>query len=634
MSIARVADVHLTLAVGGKTETVDVVGEAPVVDSSSSSTDNSLSQDMLFNLPIRPTNAATDMLNYLPGINNGSSFGTNADYANGLLIDGVDTRDPEAGSSWVFFNYNLMEEVQVGGLGANAEYGSYTGAVVNTHHEVGRQPLHRPVRRLLDQGQLLGRQRQRREHRQERRAEGPRSGQQAARPLRTDRRPADPGQAVLLRGRAALRAEGQPERPAAGAHRGQPPLQRQAHLAAEQRTDNFTASFQWDYYNQTGRCTVSAGLCTDQAPDNLTVKQDSPEAVWGLQWTHLFGNNRTFSEVKYSGWWGYYYLDPAKTSPASYDLTSGEWSGGGLYHYYADRGRQQVNASISHFAEAFGKHDLKFGLEIERSKVHNRFGYTGGGYYYDYTELLRRGPVPALRLQLRLRRPQPPRVRLRPGLLEAHRPAHDQRRRPRRLRARQEPGARQDGLRQHELGAALRLRLRRDGRRQDRAQGHYGQYYEAVLSDQYVRAMPGYTDFIGYSWDPSGDKCMAGGNCFSESSRLPYPVYAVDPEMKHPRVDEWTAGFDRALGADLRVSVTGIYRQDENVQASVYPDARWTPTTLDERPHQPAADGLQLVEPLRLRADADADQRRRLRLQGRQRQPARHRSEPSASTRA
>jgi hypothetical protein len=72
------------------------------------------------------------MLNFLPGINNGSSFGTNEDYANGLLIDGVDTRDPDAGSAWVFFNYNLMEEVQVGGLGANAEYGSYTGAVVNT----------------------------------------------------------------------------------------------------------------------------------------------------------------------------------------------------------------------------------------------------------------------------------------------------------------------------------------------------------------------------------------------------------------------------------------------------------------------------------------------------------------------
>src|SRR4029453_17433476 len=52
--------------------------------------------------------------------------------ANGLLIDGVDTRDPEGGSAWTFFNYNIVEEVQIQGLGAPAEYGAFTGAVVNT----------------------------------------------------------------------------------------------------------------------------------------------------------------------------------------------------------------------------------------------------------------------------------------------------------------------------------------------------------------------------------------------------------------------------------------------------------------------------------------------------------------------
>ncbi len=132
VSVAGVVDVSLALAVGGKTESVEVIGETPVVDVASSATDTTLSQDMLFNLPIRPTNAATSMLNYLPGINNESAYGGNADYGNGLLIDGVDTRDPDGGSAWVFFNFDMMEEVQVAGLGANAEYGAYTGAIVNT----------------------------------------------------------------------------------------------------------------------------------------------------------------------------------------------------------------------------------------------------------------------------------------------------------------------------------------------------------------------------------------------------------------------------------------------------------------------------------------------------------------------
>jgi hypothetical protein len=50
--------------------------------------------------------------------------------------------------------------------------------------------------------------------------------------------------------------------------------------------------------------------------------------------------------------------------------------------------------------------------------------------------------------------------------------------------------------------------------------------------------------------------------------------------MKHPRVDEWTAGIERELFTGVRLSVTGIWRADKNVQASLYPDARWTPTTV------------------------------------------------------
>ncbi len=50
--------------------------------------------------------------------------------------------------------------------------------------------------------------------------------------------------------------------------------------------------------------------------------------------------------------------------------------------------------------------------------------------------------------------------------------------------------------------------------------------------------------------------------------------------MKHPRVDEWTVGFERALGKDVRLAVTGIWRKDKNVQGSVYPDARWERVAL------------------------------------------------------
>ena len=72
------------------------------------------------------------MLNVAPGINSSSAYGADASSGNSLLIDGVDTRDPSSGTPWTFYNYNIIEEIQIQGLGASAEYGGFTGAVINT----------------------------------------------------------------------------------------------------------------------------------------------------------------------------------------------------------------------------------------------------------------------------------------------------------------------------------------------------------------------------------------------------------------------------------------------------------------------------------------------------------------------
>ena len=39
----------------------------------------------------------------------------------------------------------------------------------------------------------------------------------------------------------------------------------------------------------------------------------------------------------------------------------------------------------------------------------------------------------------------------------------------------------------------------------------------------------------------------------------------MDPDIKHPRTDELSLGFERALSNDVRVSVTGIYRDNKNL---------------------------------------------------------------------
>src|SRR5688572_16479788 len=132
VTVGREAVSDFSLKVGGLTETLDVLGESLMVDVASSATNNQLSQDLLFNMPIRQGNTATNLLNFAPGINNQSAYGGDASSANSLMIDGVDTRDPSGGTAWTFYNFNIVEEVQIQGIGAPAEYGAFSGAVVNT----------------------------------------------------------------------------------------------------------------------------------------------------------------------------------------------------------------------------------------------------------------------------------------------------------------------------------------------------------------------------------------------------------------------------------------------------------------------------------------------------------------------
>jgi hypothetical protein len=590
VAIAKVVDIPMVLGVGGVTEQVDVIGESPVVDVASSSTDNTLSQELLFNLPIRPDNAATGLLNYLPGVNSGSAFGANQNYGNALLLDGVDTRDPSAGSAWTFFNFNLVEEVQVGGLGAPAEFGAYTGAVVNTLTKSGGNRYSGLFDVYWTKKSFFGDNIQ-----PEFVAQNPTLADPAVTDKKIDITAQLGGPIIkdkLFFFVAAQRFE-VTDNPS-GAIEAVTEISPRFNTKLTWQpgpNDNLSLNFQWDNYNVKGRCDYADALCSQE----ITVNQDSPEAIWGLQWRHLFGT-RTFAEVKYTGWWGYYYLDPQVPGPISFDGTTQGYSGGAGYTNAYDRTRNQLNASISHFAEAFGKHDLKFGFEIERSTVRDRLSYVDGISYYDYTEYYPKGQYLAYDYGYDSEGKN--------GRESFY--AQDSWKPSERLTI--NAGVRVDFVRGRSVvldktvydatSWAPRLGFAFDltGDGKTVLKGHYGQYYDGIYFDAYQTAAPGFRDYVTYAYDPAGDKCGPLGNCFSEIDRSPSLVYEVTQDIKHPRVDEWTVGIERELFKDVRLSVTGIWREDKNVQASLYPDARWTPTTVTAATgDDPALSGKQLT---------------------------------------
>ena len=576
VSIGKTAEGLFTMKVGAMTETVDVVGESPLVDVTSSATDNKLNQDILFNFPIRYGNVATALLNSLPAVNNGSAYGGDADSGNALLIDGVDTRDPSGGTAWTFYNFNIVEEVQAVGVGAPAEFGAFTGAVINTVTKSGgnrhsglfdvtytsdslgsdnisdavklqNPTLADPAKttELLDVTTQLS---------------GPLIKDKlffflSAQRYHLQQNPSGP---ITLRDEVSPRFNGK--------------------LTWQPTTnDILTANVQFDSYNIIGRCGVTAAQCSD----NLTNQEDAPEWVWLTQWRHLFGSN-TFTEIKYTGWWGFFDLTPKVQAPVHFDGETSLYSVSQGWAYAADRGRHQVNAAISHFAEGWGRHDLKFGVEIERSRTRDRYLYNNNTYYYDYggqpyyaygygydiNGRNRRESVfvqdswkPTDRLTLNLG--------LRMDHLSGGAPGED--------------SVYTNTMFAPRLGFAFDL----TGNHNTVLKGSYSQYYEGIFNEIYKLATTGYEDRI--TWNMAGCPAYDGGpsasyNCplldREEVNRITQPVGRIDDNIKHPRVDEWSLGIEHQIGQDWRISATGILRDNKNFIGNVLPDARWTPTSV------------------------------------------------------
>ncbi len=223
---------EFTLKVGGMTETVEVSGSASTVDVKSSATDTTLSNDLLQLTPIY-SSTSTGLLNYAPGINSSSAFGGQGSYGNALLLDGVDTRDPEGGSAWTFFNQNLIEEIQIGGLGAPAEYGGFTGAIINTVTKSGGNAFSGLFSMRYTNDSLAGDNIS-----QALLAQNSNLGNASITKKLTDYygpdgRAAQEGQGVLLRQHPALFGADRPGGPRRERDRRQSPVQRQGDAAAD-----------------------------------------------------------------------------------------------------------------------------------------------------------------------------------------------------------------------------------------------------------------------------------------------------------------------------------------------------------------------------------------------------------------
>ncbi len=558
ISPGRELTIDLQMKVGGLAENVTVVGDTPVVDVKSSATETTISQSLLFSAPI--TRTAINVINYAPGVNNSSAYGGGAGSGNSLLIDGVDTRDPEGGTAWTFYNYNMVEEYQFQGLGAPAEYGGYTGAVVNTITKSGGNRFSGLFDYLGTSSGLGSNNISATIAAQNPSLADPATTKKYADITTQFGGPLAPNKLFFFVSAQRFLLETDPSGPVTTRHEVSPRLN--GKITWQPNANNqFTGHIQFDSYNITGR----AGSVT--TTDEQTVKEDAPEYVWMTQYRHIFNSN-TFAEVKYTGWWGFYDLNPTNNVARHFDGATGLATGSSGYFYYADRTRDQVNASVTHYAEKFGRHELKFGAEFEHSTVRNRYGYPGGAYFYDYGGVPYYAYTYGYDLSARNSRQS---VFAQDAWHATNRLTVNAGLRGDMIQG----GGKSGGNVYSSSNWAPRLGVALDVAGDNRTviKGSYGWYYEGPQAQLFEQALPGKTDYVTYLVN-------ADGSLGEVTDVRPAFQYKVADNIKHPRVDEETIGFERALSGTMRLSLTGVWRDNKNFVNSVAQSALWTPISL------------------------------------------------------
>jgi len=363
-------------------ESITVTAESPIVDVESSATKTTYDRDQIEKLP---TGRYTyfDIIKQNPGFTTNygdassriSAFGSNSE-ENAMYMDGVDLSNPEIGTAWLWPTADMFEEVEVSGIGTVAEYGNFTGAVVNIVTKSGGNTFSGTASYYGQFDKLTG-----------------------------DNNP-DPEEwnsyhrvkfydlaftfgGPIIKDRIWFFAVYQKQIDSESGWQDDPQypseyngneqfIKLSTQIAKNHR---LVLGFDHEYGYYPG------------SPDpwntkeTVTAETDISYA-WNALYTWLISNN-AFFELKYSGYYSpndYMPVYGDKNQPIHYDLATGISSNGPWWPWEYIVTRNQANATVSYFAEDFlaGDHDFKLGVQFNRGTSEAWGGYGGGKLYYDY----------------------------------------------------------------------------------------------------------------------------------------------------------------------------------------------------------------------------------------------------------
>ncbi|MEW6338175.1 MAG: carboxypeptidase regulatory-like domain-containing protein [Acidobacteriota bacterium] len=559
VSLAKELTLNVTMALAAVAEEITVTADAPVVSVVNNAVDASFDQSFLDTQPL--PRFFSSLMNYAPGVNDGLAFGGTDEAENAYMLDGVNVSDPAGGTEWIFPSVDWVQEVQVAGLGANAEYGGFTAGILNAVTKSGGNEFAGDLVAYYAPEDFVSDN-----------SEGEEDETFAYQELSLSLGGALAKDKLWYFASASWIED---ERTPYGALDSdvREYLRGMAKLTLQGNTRN-RVMFLVDY---DGVDREHRGVSALTLP-SASYQQDSPNISYNLTWEGLI-NDSNFVTVKLTGFDGSDDRSPYNgDQPNRYDVESGYSWQNAVYTIEQDRQRQSLDAAWNLFADgligADDTHAFKFGVTYETGSAKEDYWRNGGfsyyddSYYCDSTDDYFANPDCGIYSadfgdEIHMDAEQA-------GLALFAQDSWKVGRFNLNLGVRY--GAYQGGF----AGGASdvydvdfvdpRVGFVVDlfGNGRTALKAHYGRYHAGMFSYMYDREESGevFTPFYYCDYDfDDGD--------FTDCSEPTLAAARMDGGINHPYVDQFVASFEQQLGRDMSVGVDYVIRETRDIVAMV-----------------------------------------------------------------
>jgi hypothetical protein len=587
VNVGSTIEENANLEISQLQESIDVVAEAAVVDTTSNEVGSNYDREWVDNAPLRRF-SFFDLVAAAPGsLQGGDSnntsrtmvFGSSYD-ENSFQVDGVEVTDNYFNEALAEPNTDAIQEIEVLSLGAPAEYGNLTGAVYNIVTRQGTNEFHGDAGFYLQTDGFTGN-----------------NSQDIANPDGTflDACPDGVSRCPFTRDRftdISLQLGGPIVKDKLwffASYSNQRDyywdvgVDSTSELTAGRfRTDRYFGKLNWqlsDKHKVVANFHLDdkvddGGLSANSAPETnarRTAKTPTP----GLGYTGVL-SDRTVLEVRYSGFYGDVTQGPTDPNQPRdldrfYDVDTGFTSGGHYYWYDLGPKRTTVTGKVSHLADNFlgGSHDFRFGVQYSSASAGGLVGYNdiiytyslsspGYGYGVHYTPFSYSGDTRAIGVFVDDTVRVSSRLSLNLGLrfdsqkaFSAERPQLDEFGEPTGTTFPQT-----DYFTWNTLSPRVGLNWKVTADGKTVFKGHYGRYHRAVATGEYANKLgPSITPiFVGPFDIASG---TFGDLTLSRSNEN----LGFDPDYESPYTDQFIASLERELRPGLGAQLNYVYKR-------------------------------------------------------------------------